>query len=323
VAAIAVHAGILGIAPRFIDQNALHPGGRGRAIQPGEIAIEINPPSMLPSVVEPVPAPQPDPNQEQLPPDARVARTTGVSTGSRDPGAVIEPGTPNPDATAAPNAPPGPPGPSGPAPDQYEPLTAENGTGTFKVGTALGLPIYTAPGTLPDLPRSPRAPTDAPRPRAIDPNIGGKVVAQAMAENDKKKGMDLLAGGNVQSAAIGAVQVARDAPDTAKVSFAVRLGPNGKVLGVQTVSFNGGSAGVWDQVARAIQAALASQSFTMQGDFSKGAIVYVDVSSAMTLPSGSTSAVSQQGSGISFDSADIGSHKHKSVRASFRTVAVR
>ena len=80
---------------------------------------------------------------------------------------------------------------------------------------------------------------------------------------------------------------------------------------------------MWDQVARAIQAALASQSFTMPGNFSNGAIVYVDVSSSMTLPSGSTSAVSQQGSGISFDSVDLGAHKRKSVRASFRTVAVR
>ncbi|MEO7326940.1 MAG: hypothetical protein ABI193_00070, partial [Minicystis sp.] len=281
---------MLGIAPRFIDPNALHPGN-GRTIQPIDIDLpDLKGQITLPSVTDPVAPPQPAPDQEQ--PDTRVARSTGVSTGSRDPGAVVDPGagTPNPDNTGAPAA---PPGPAGPAPDQYEPLTADNGTGTFgKVGTRLGLPIYTGPGVLADLPRAAPAPTEAPKPRAIDPNIAGVIVAQAMTENDKKKGLDLLAGGNVQSAAMAAVQVARDAPGTAKVTFVVRLGPNGKVQSVQTGSFNAGSSGVWDQVARAIQAALASQSFTMPGAYNNGAIVYVDVNSTMALPSGATSAVS-------------------------------
>ena len=61
----------------------------------------------------------------------------------------------------------------------------------------------------------------------------------------------------------------------------------------------------------------------MNGNFAKGALVYVDVSSTMALPSGGTSGVSQEGSGMRFDVSDIGAHKSRSVKTSFRTVAVR
>lgn len=204
------------------------------------------------SLVEPVAPPQPVPGEVQPPPaaEARVVRGTSVPTGSRDQGASSSRGrSPTrmpPQRRARPRL--------ACCPDHYDPLTADNGSGgTFgKVGTALGLPIYTAPGVLPDLPRAAAAPTEAPRARAVPTDMGGHRRARCcMAANDKKKGFDFPSAGNVNSAAIGAVQVARDAPDTAKVSFEVRLGPNGKVLGVRVVTFNGGSAGVWDQVARA------------------------------------------------------------------------
>ncbi|MFO0759042.1 MAG: hypothetical protein U0359_21300 [Byssovorax sp.] len=324
LAAIAFHGAAVLIAPHFIDPHALDRFVASRQIQTIDIdlsALKSVPPALPPTEVTPPPAVAPG---EQAPAgEARVARAL-PPPGAQIPSGPVEPGTPSPDATATPGAGVGPSAPPGPGGDHYDPLAADNGSGVLTAPPGLGgAPIYTMPGMMADLPRAAPAPTEAPKPRQVDKDMGGIVVRQEMAKNDKAKGIDLPAAGTVNSAAKRAVEAAVDAPDTAKVSFVVRLGPGGKVLGVQVTGFSAGSAGVWDQVARAIQAALAGRNLELTDAYEKGALVYVDVTSAFALPSGSTSSVQHKESGISFDTSDIGARKHRQVRASFRTVAAR
>ena len=125
------------------------------------------------------------------------------------------------------------------------------------------------------------------------------------------------------SSRIGTAVRGTETPNVGRASFEVRLSADGRVIGVRLASANGGASDVWDRVAKAAAAALAGRSFPMTGGFAKGAIVYVDVSSSVVLPSGGSSAVHQEGSGIGFDVSDIGAHKSRSVKTSFRTVAVR
>lgn len=324
VAAIAVHAGAMVVAPHFIDPNAMQRFMQSRVAQPIEIDLsELKIQEVEPSPSEAVRAPEPQPSEVLPSPavDGRVAKVERAPAGSvLPPGSVVEPGVPGPESTAVPNAPPGPAGPPG---DHYEPLRPDDGRGLVMAPPGLGSPIYTLPGMMPDLPKAAAASTVAPKARPVDKDIAGIIVRDEMAKNDKKAGFDLPAAGTVNSTVRSAVQGAADVPDTARASFAVRLGPGGQVLGVSVSNFNAGSAGVWDQVARAIQAALASKKFELTDAYAKGATVYVDVSVAMTLPSGAAGSVSHEGSGIKFDTSDIGAHKRRSVRATFRTVAAR
>jgi hypothetical protein len=53
-----------------------------------------------------------------------------------------------------------------------------------------------------------------------------------------------------------------------------------------------------------------------------GATVYVDVSSAVVLPSGGN-GVKRQGLGVGFDLADIGANPTRVVKTSFRVVPAK
>jgi len=61
----------------------------------------------------------------------------------------------------------------------------------------------------------------------------------------------------------------------------------------------------------------------MNGNFAKGAILSVSVSSSMKLPSGAGSKVQLEGSGMKFDVSDIGAHKSRSVKASVHAEPIR
>jgi hypothetical protein len=95
------------------------------------------------------------------------------------------------------------------------------------------------------------------------------------------------------------------------------------VLGVRVSSFSGGAPGVWERVAQAAAAILRARSLKMNESFSKGATIYVDVVSGVQLPSGSSSVIRPQGAGASFDLSDIGAHKTRAVKASYRAVPAR
>ena len=311
-AAALLHAGIPLVA-RFTSRPSAAMHTETSVIHPLEVEIPIE------ALREP-PPPQPTPTEPQAPPDQPEARApeprAAAAVTPREPsGGVVEPTTgPEPATTGAPSA------PTGRAPDQYDALP--EGDGIARAPGIGGPAVWSLPGTLTATPRAAPAPTVATGPRPVDKDIAGIVIRDAMTENDKRKGIDLPGAGNVASA-IGAAVRAIETPNIGHGSFEVRLSADGRVIGVRVASVSGGTADVWDRAAKAAAAALAGRAFPMSGGFAKGAIVYVDVSSTVALPSGGTSAVSHEGSGIGFDVSDIGAHKSRSVKTSFRTVAVR
>ena len=312
VAAALLHAGIPLVA-RFTSHPSAAMHAENVVIHPLEVEIPIEP------LREP-PPPQPTLTEPQAPPDQPEARApeprAGAAVAPREPsGCVVEPTTgPEPATTGAPSA------PTGRAPDQYDALP--EGDGIARAPGIGGPAVWSLPGTLTAMPSAAPAPTVATGPRPVDKDIAGIVIRDAMGENDKRKGIDLPGAGNVASA-IGSAVRAIETPNVGRASFEVRLSADGRVIGVRVSSVSGGTADVWDRAAKAAAAALAGRAFPMSGAFAKGAIVYVDVSSSVALPSGGSSAVSHQGSGIGFDVSDIGAHKSRSVKTSFRTVAVR
>ena len=66
-----------------------------------------------------------------------------------------------------------------------------------------------------------------------------------------------------------------------------------------------------------------SASFTMRSAFAKGAVVYINVKSTLTLPDGSKSVIERQGAGATFDLANIGAHMQRVVKTNISVVAVK
>lgn len=310
-AAALLHTGIL------VAGFLAHPHAAGPdqiKLHPMEVVVEIpieplrEPPPA--AVIEPR-APSNEPAAQ--PPDQRVAAVTNP----RAPTGPVEP-QPGPDPGVAP-APTG--AATGRAPDQYDALPEGSGDGIAHA-PGIGAPIWTLPGAMPIAPRAAPAPTVATGPRPVDKDIAGIVVRGAMLENDKRLGLDLPGAGTVASAVRAAV-VGADTPTVGRASFEVRVGPDGRILSVRVSSATGGGSDVWDRTAKMILAQLASRPITMNSNYAKGAIISVDVSSSMALPSGANSAVTQQGSGIGFDVSDIGAHKSRSVKVSHSITAIR
>ena len=311
VAAALLHAGIPLVARVVIrpssaslaETRPLHP------IQMVEIPIE---PLQEPPPPAPIAPHAPSDTPEPPAPEPHAAAVANP----RDPSSAVEPPVgPEPAATAVPNAPPGR------APDQYDALPEGNGDGIVRA-PGLGVPIWVLPGTIHDAPRAAAAPTVAPSARPVDKDIAGIVVRQAMLENDKRLGLDLPGAGTVASA-VGTAVRGTETPNIGRATFEIRLSADGRILGVRVLSATGGASDAWDRAAKAAAAALASRTIQMSSNYAKGAMIYVDVSSTMALPSGGTSGVSQEGSGMRFDVSDIGAHKSRSVKTSARTVAIR
>lgn len=308
VAAALLHAGI-----PLVARLVIHPSSAllvaTTPLQPIEmVEIPIDPlQEPPPANVEPrAPSDAPEPQA----PEPRAA----AAANPREPSGPVEPSA-EPAATAAPNVPPGR------APDQYDALPEGNGDGIARA-PGLDSPIWTLPGAIALAPRAAAAPTVAPSARPVDKDIAGIVVRQAMLDNDKRLGLDLPGAGTVASA-VGTAVRGTETPSVGRATFEIRLGADGRVLGVRIVSATAGASDAWDRAAKAAAAALASRTLQMNANYAKGAMIYVDVNSTMALPSGGTSGVSQEGSGMRFDVSDIGAHKSRSVKTSFRTVAVR
>ncbi len=310
VAAALLHAGIPFVALRMMRPSALT----------HTQAVVLHPMEAVEIPIEPLQEPPPQaPSEPRAPsdqPEPRAAEPrAATAVNPREPSGPVEPKAgPEPAATGTPSAPPGR------APDEYGSLP--EGDGIARAPGIGGPAVWSLPGGMPSVSRPAPAPTVATGPRPVDKDIAGIVVRDAMSENDKRKGIDLPGAGTVASA-IGAAVRGSETPDVGRASFEVRLGADGRVIGVRLASSSGGASAVWDRVAKAAAAILASRSLQMSGAYAKGAIVYVDVSSTVALPSGANSAVTHQGSGIGFDVSDIGAHKSRSVKTSFRTVAVR
>ncbi|MEP7123303.1 MAG: hypothetical protein ABJE95_20420 [Byssovorax sp.] len=313
VAAALLHAGIPLVARLFAHADA---GSHARftALHPMEVVVEI-PVEPLQEAPPPAPIAPREPSNDPAPPapEARAA----TATTPRAPGGPIEPQTgPEPVATAAPVA------AGGHAPDQYDaPEGPGAGDGIVRV-PGIGNPIWTVPGTIPPPSRAAPAPTVATGPPPVDKDIAGIVMRGAMREADSHLGLDLPGQGTVRSAVKSAMQ-GGDVPNEGRASFEVRVGPDGRVLGVRVGGTSGGNADMWARKAKEILAMLSGRPLQMNSNFAKGAIISVSVVSTMALPSGAGSAVSQEGSGIKFDTSDIGAHKSRSVKASVHSEPVR
>lgn len=298
-------------------------------VTPIEVDVEID--------VEPTRPPEP---QVELPsPEAATAAVETPRTDERAPtprGAErpssVEPG---PIPTTAPSVEPGPaptgtggmPGP-GPAPtgtSEYDgpPPAVPNGTGPLVGGglPGIGGNAWNIPGVVPDMGRPAPAPTVAPKP-TVDPKIATKVLDSAMKEKDKALGLDLPGAGTVASSVRAAVQ-ATETPPESRATFEVRLSPTGQVLSVRVASSSGGSSETWARVAKIAQASLSGRTLAMTSSYAKGAVVYVNVQSLLTLPDGSKSAIERKGAGATFDVSNIGAHMQRVVRSSFSVVAVK
>lgn len=299
--------------------------------EPTEVVVELAPPSSgtdepgsgaSPQTAQPVApptsppgTPQPSPQPSEPPP--KVAVRPGPPAAGEPGTGVPSPSEPVPAPTAEP-APPVPAPAPQPSPDpgtQGAPPIASADPSKPKIPPLidLGSPgkhaiILPQPQTQPG---SGQGKADVPM--TPEEAAAKKLDAELKASLDAKdaaKGSNF--GGPVASAAHGA-SLGSHAPQVGWATFDVFTDAAGNVTGVKVMDFNVDPQG-WAEVAKRIQAALASKKLQVPGD-ANGVHVRVRVEASMRLPSGATKGVtlSKKGMGIDFDLADIGSSKTRVV----------
>jgi hypothetical protein len=282
--------------------------------EPIEFAVEVEITETRPPTPESVAAARTEtPRAEETPQPARIERPNA--------GTNVEPG---PLPTAVPSVEPQTSGEPAPAPLPAKTSEYDGPPPAVQIGPTSGLPgigspAWAIPGAVPDMGKPAPAPTTAAT-VAVDPKIATRVLKDAIREKDKGLGLDLPAGGTVASSVKAAVQ-ATNTPPEARATFEIRLSATGQVLSVRVTSSSGGSSEEWARAASAAAAALKGRTLAMTSDFAKGAVVYVNVQSLLTLPDGSKSAIQQKGAGATFDVSNIGAHQQRVVRTSFSVVA--
>lgn len=266
---------------------------------------------------------EPLPTTERAAPESALPREEPARRRHLEPGRREQPESGTPAPVGAPGEPqevaPGPT--TSPPPDEYG--GASNADGIEGVTGLNGVPVWQIPGMLPDRAQAPRAPT-APTPqRETRVDKANEVLREAMRSKDKELGLDLPAAGTVATVLADAVRAA-STPDTARATFEVRLSGAGQVIEVRALSSTAGAADLWAQVARAAAVRLAGRALAMTTAFAKGAKVYVTVSSAINMPSGTSPGgrIQQSGLGFGFDVSDLGAHATRVVSSTFRAVAV-
>lgn len=289
---------------------------------PIEVEVEVQVEETRPPTVTELPAAR----VETPPPktDDRPARSDRAAVRSSiDPGPIPTAGpTAEPQGTGTPGVGPAPgPAPTGTSEYDGPPPAVQTGPVAGLPGLGVGGPAWSIPGVVPDMGRPAPAPTTAPK-ATVDPKVATRVLTEAVKEKDKALGLDLPAAGTVSSSVRAAVQ-ATDTPPESRASFEVRLSPTGQVLSVRVTSSTGGSAEVWGRAAKMVQAALAGRALAMTSAYAKGAVVHVNVSSALTLPDGSKSPIERKGVGATFDVANIGAHMQRVVKTSFSVSPVK
>lgn len=165
------------------------------------------------------------------------------------------------------------------------------------------------------------APTTAPKP-AVDRAVADRLLAEPMKARDGSLGLTLPAAGNVASTLASSVRTALG-PAAGNATFLAILTPAGRVMAIQPVAWNGGNEGAWWTAARDATARLEGRSFAMVSPFENGAVVWVDVTATLVLPSGAPAAVTPASGGFRFDVADIGARRRLVVRTALRVAAVR
>lgn len=217
---------------------------------------------------------------------ATVPKSEAVERGEPEQAREIPPPEGAPGAQAAPPGEGAPGAQAAPPADAFSPV--EPGPPGGGVITGLGgTPVWAMPGVLGPPPPSPAAATAAPAAPETPRDIAGRVLSGSMHRKDQDIGIDLPAGGVVASTIASAVR-SSEAPPDARATFEVRLGADGKVLGVRVVSSSAGNAATWERVARNAGAALGSRALAMSGDAAaKGATVTVKIQSKLVYPAGS------------------------------------
>lgn len=146
--------------------------------------------------------------------------------------------------------------------------------------------------------------------------MAGKLLDASMKARDSKLGLDLPGAGTIAAKIVEAVW-ASDTPATARGTFQARLSPTGQVVSVRPLSWSAGSPDLWQHAASIATGKLAGITIPMPGSYPAGAIVTVQVVSAVSLPAGSGSR------GIStFDLSDIGTKPHRVVTSSLSITAI-
>ncbi len=174
-------------------------------------------------------------------------------------------------------------------------------------------PIWEDPTLLAVDSRGAPAETKLPKGKRVDSKSVNNSLAAEIRKNDKKLGLGLPAAGTVASIFKAAVE-GSDAPGNATASYTVALGPGGKVKSIKFNSASAGNQSTWEGIARTVKGALASQKLNLSGDWSRGAVIAIAVTSKIKMPSGS-----EVGAGLEFsleqkfDVADIGARPTRVV----------
>ncbi len=162
----------------------------------------------------------------------------------------------------------------------------------------------------------------APTP-TIDRKVATRLLGESLAERDTKLGLTLPAAGNIAGALGSAVRTALGPGTSGSGTFMAIVAPGGRIVALTPVAWSGAPEGTWAGAAQIAAAALAGRSFSMVAPFQNGAVVWVDVTATLALPSGATSGVSGEPGGFRFDLSDIGRRRHMVVRTSVRVAAVK
>ncbi len=195
---------------------------------------------------------------------------------------------------------------STPDPNEWGPSDAEGIPGIDR-------PIWEDPSLLALDSRGAPAETKAPKGKQVTAASVNKALKAELLKNDKKLGLGLPAAGTVASIFKAAVE-SSDAPGNATASYTVALGPGGKVKSIKFNSASAGNSSTWEGIARTVKGALASQKLNLSGDWARGAVIAIAVTSKIKMPSGS-----EVGAGLEFsleqkfDVADIGARPTRVV----------
>jgi hypothetical protein len=292
VVATVAHVGLLAVAPRVLGgvrpSVALSSSDLRSATIDVEVAPErrVAPEAPPPRAPEPPPPVEPPARAEPPAPPANPAPAAHAVKPAIAPPSSERPGPPEPQAPA-PVAPPSQPAPPGPPVDDYGAPPAAPVVG-LPPGLG-GRPAWSVPGVMPDAPSGPpgkAAATASPEQRKANPDAGGQAIRSSLQTQDKQLGLDQPAAGVVAASLEAAVR-SSDAPPEARATFEVKLGADGKVLGVTVKSSSAGNGATWDRVARNAAGALSAKSLALRGDAAeRGATVTVKIESRQVYPAG-------------------------------------
>jgi hypothetical protein len=139
------------------------------------------------------------------------------------------------------------------------------------------------PGAMPPLAGTP-APSHV-APRTTDPDVAGKLLARAQRQRDKVNGIDVSAGSTIAAALADSSR--QFVPGVSRGLLRASIGSDGKLRGIEVLTFSDGTVQQWQRAARRAEERLAGRSFHLPSDFAHGAAVTVRVTSNLQLPSGS------------------------------------